>query len=241
MAARPFPEADRVAYQEIDFVAPRARRHRAKDAGRRIRVRRLALHRAAAGCSDGRAGPSPRGRGRRHLPRLARLRHTPRSRSSRTRSTRGRRAVFDANLGAPARAPPRPANRRRYPGRRAARSRRTIDVGEHALFPPEVERLFADTYDTLVRVTEELDIARELLAGVHDHQQSKVVEGQDEVAKKLTVIASLVLVPSLIVGSTARTSRACSTTPYWSIGVSPASSSRRRLVSARVFRWRRWI
>ncbi|HEU4726569.1 MAG TPA: hypothetical protein VFT22_01720 [Kofleriaceae bacterium] len=41
-------------------------------------------------------------------------------------------------------------------------------MGDHALFPPEVERRFSDTYETLVRVTEELDIARDLLAGVRD-------------------------------------------------------------------------
>ncbi|MEX2613705.1 MAG: CorA family divalent cation transporter [Gaiellaceae bacterium] len=64
-----------------------------------------------------------------------------------------------------------------------------IEVGDHALFPPEVELLFGDTYETLVRVTEELDIARDLLAGVRDHHQSKITEGQGEIAKKLTVIA----------------------------------------------------
>ena len=75
-----------------------------------------------------------------------------------------------------------------------------LEVGDHALFPPDVERLFADTYDTLVRATEELDIARDLLAGVRDHLQAKIAENQNEVGKKLTVIASLVLVPTLIVG-----------------------------------------
>ena len=59
-----------------------------------------------------------------------------------------------------------------------------VDVGEHALFPPDVERLFADTYETLVRATEELDIARDLLAGVRDHHQSKVVESQNEVGEE---------------------------------------------------------
>ena len=53
-----------------------------------------------------------------------------------------------------------------------------IEVGDHALFPPEIERLFADTYDTLVRVTEELDVARDLLASVRDHLQSKVAEAR---------------------------------------------------------------
>ena len=75
-----------------------------------------------------------------------------------------------------------------------------IDVGRSELFPPEVEALFVDTYETLVRATEELDVARDLLAGVRDYYQAKITEQQNDVAKKLTVIASLVLVPSLIVG-----------------------------------------
>ena len=75
-----------------------------------------------------------------------------------------------------------------------------IDVGRAELFPDDVEVLFVDTYETLVRVTEELDVARDLLGGVRDYYQAKITEQQNDVAKKLTVIASLVLVPSLIVG-----------------------------------------
>ena len=75
-----------------------------------------------------------------------------------------------------------------------------VEIGDHALFPAPVEVLFAETTETLIRVTEELDIARELLAGVRDHHQSKIAESQGDIVKKLTVIASLVLVPSLIVG-----------------------------------------
>ena len=61
-------------------------------------------------------------------------------------------------------------HRRRTVSAMRAAVRRVLDgrveVGEHALFPPDVERLFGDTYDTLVRATEELDVARDLLAGV---------------------------------------------------------------------------
>jgi hypothetical protein len=51
-----------------------------------------------------------------------------------------------------------------------------------------------------VRITEEFDVARDLLASVRDYTQAKIAEGQADVAKKLTVIASLALVPSFIVG-----------------------------------------
>ena len=116
-----------------------------------------------------------------------------------------------------------------------------IEVGDHALFPPSVERLFTDTYETLVRVTEELDIARDLLAGVRDHHQSKVAEGQGEVAKKLTVIASLVLVPSLIVGYYGQNFDSAFDEGYWSIGVSTGLILLSTVVQLALFRWRRWI
>ncbi|MET0561472.1 MAG: CorA family divalent cation transporter [Gaiellaceae bacterium] len=116
-----------------------------------------------------------------------------------------------------------------------------IEVGDHALFPADVERLFADTYETLVRVAEELDIARDLLAGVRDHHQSKVVEGQGEVAKKLTVIASLVLVPSFIVGYFGQNFASAFNDAYWSIGVSTGLIAVSTIIQLAIFRWRRWI
>ena len=116
-----------------------------------------------------------------------------------------------------------------------------IEVGDHALFPPQIERLFSDTYETLVRVTEELDIARDLLAGVRDHHQSKVVEGQGEVAKKLTVIAALVLVPSFIVGYYGQNFESAFDESYWSIGVSTGLIVVSTLIQLAIFRWRHWI
>ena len=111
----------------------------------------------------------------------------------------------------------------------------------HLLFPPHIERLFAETYDTLVRVTEELDIARDLLAGVRDHHQSKIVEGQGEVAKKLTVIAALVLVPSFIVGYYGQNFEPAFDNDYWSLGVSTALIVTSTVIQLAIFRWRRWI
>ena len=116
-----------------------------------------------------------------------------------------------------------------------------VEVGDHSLFPPEVERLFGDTYDTLVRVTEELDIARDLLAGVRDHHQSKVLEGQGEVAKKLTVIAALVLVPSFIVGYYGQNFESAFDNAFWSLGVSTGLIVLSTLVQLAIFRWRRWV
>ena len=136
-------------------------------------------------------------------------------------------------------------HRRRTVSGMRALTRRVLDgrieVGEHALFPPEVERLFGDTYDTLVRVTEELDVARDLLSGVRDHLQSKIAENQNEVGKKLTVIASLVLVPSLVVGFFGQNFAGEFDRAYWTMAFSMGLILTSTLVQLAIFRWRRWI
>ena len=116
-----------------------------------------------------------------------------------------------------------------------------VDVGRSELFPQEVEARFVDTYETLVRVTEELDVARDLLGGVRDYSQAKIAEQQNEVAKKLTVIASLVLVPSFIVGFFGQNFAEAFRDVYWSIGVSVGLILATTVVQLVLFRWRRWI
>jgi len=136
-------------------------------------------------------------------------------------------------------------HRRRTVSATRAAVRRVLDgrveVGDHALFPPDVERLFADTYDTLVRVTEELDVARDLLASVRDYLQGKIAESQNEVGKKLTVIASLVLVPSLVVGFYGQNFAGEVQRGFWTLGVSTGLILGSTIVQLALFRWRRWI
>ena len=68
------------------------------------------------------------------------------------------------------------------------------------VFPPEIERQFSTTYDKLLRAGEAIEFARDLLAAVRDYQQARVAIDQNEVTKKLTAIASMVLLPTFIVG-----------------------------------------
>ncbi len=68
------------------------------------------------------------------------------------------------------------------------------------VFPPEVERQFATVYDKLLRASESLELARDLLGGARDYHQTKIANDQNEVVKRLTVIASLLLFPTFIVG-----------------------------------------
>ena len=60
--------------------------------------------------------------------------------------------------------------------------------------------MFSDVYDKLLRANESLDLSRDLIAGARDFHQSKVAQDQNEVVKRLTAIASLLLVPTFLVG-----------------------------------------
>jgi magnesium transporter len=75
-----------------------------------------------------------------------------------------------------------------------------VDVEGVEALPHEVEIAFGDAYDKLLRAVDGLDLARDLLAGSRDYLQAKIANDQNEVTKKLTVIASLLLVPTFIVG-----------------------------------------
>jgi len=68
------------------------------------------------------------------------------------------------------------------------------------VFPHEVEVAFNSAYDKLMRAFDGLELSRDLIASVRDYLQAKIANDQNEVMKKLTVIASLLLVPTFIVG-----------------------------------------
>jgi len=89
------------------------------------------------------------------------------------------------------------------PTRDAVRSivDRRIDVGEGPeLLPRDIELNFGDAYDKLLRATDGLDLSRDLLSSARDYSQAKIANDQNEVVKRLTVIASVLLVPTFIVG-----------------------------------------
>lgn len=118
---------------------------------------------------------------------------------------------------------------------------RTLDVRSDALFPEHVERQFADTYDTLIRAAEELDVARDLLASSRDYHQSLIAENQNEVVRKLTVIASLLLLPTLIVGFYGQNFVRAFDESYWKLGVSLGLIVSSTFLQLGLYRWRHWI
>jgi magnesium transporter len=68
------------------------------------------------------------------------------------------------------------------------------------IFPHDVEVSFNGAYDKLLRAFDGLELSRDLLASVRDYLQAKIANDQNEVMKRLTVVASLLLVPTFIVG-----------------------------------------
>jgi magnesium transporter len=116
-----------------------------------------------------------------------------------------------------------------------------LDLADESLFPEDVERMFTDTYETLFRAGEELDVARDLLASSRDYHQSLIAEAQNEIVKKLTVIASVLLLPTLIVGFYGQNFGGAFDDFYWSIGVSVVLIVVTTVAQLAIFRWRRWI
>lgn len=83
--------------------------------------------------------------------------------------------------------------------------RRVVDhrielEGDVEVFTQDVELHFADAYDKLLRASESLELSRDLVSGARDYYQSMVAQDQNEVVKRLTAVASVLLVPTFIVG-----------------------------------------
>jgi len=117
-----------------------------------------------------------------------------------------------------------------------------IELGDDRLFPRDVELHFADAYDKLLRASEALELARDLAAGVRDYSQAKIANDQNEVMKRLTVIASVLLVPTFIVGLYGQNFHHIPELG-WSFGYWWAWAWIVATTIAQVifFRWKRWI
>ena len=119
----------------------------------------------------------------------------------------------------------------------------TVELeGEPSLFPREVELHFADVYDKLLRATDGLDLARDLLSGVRDYHQAQVANNQNEVMKRLTVIASVLLLPAFIVGLYGMNVRGVPEYDWahgyawaWALIVSTT------IAQIAYFRWKKWL
>jgi magnesium transporter len=131
------------------------------------------------------------------------------------------------------------------PTRDAVRSvvDRRIDVGEGPeLLPRELEISFGDVYDKLLRAVDGLELSRDLLASARDYHQSKIANEQNEVMKRLTVVAALLLLPTFIVGLYGQNFRHIpeldwSFGYWWSWGLVVGTTALQLVL----FRWFGWI
>lgn len=120
---------------------------------------------------------------------------------------------------------------------------RRIDVGEGPeVMPRDIELDFADVYDKLLRAVDGLDFSRDLLASARDYLQAKIANDQNEVVKRLTVIASLLLVPTFIVGVYGQNFRHIPELRWgfgywWSWGLIIGTT----VIQLAIFRWMGWI
>ena len=118
-----------------------------------------------------------------------------------------------------------------------------IELEGAELFTRDVELSFGAAYDKLLRAVDGLELSRDLVAGVRDYHQAKIANDQNEVVKRLTVIASILLVPTFIVGLYGQNFTHMPELHwwwgyyFWSWGLIVVTT----VLQLAFFRWRRWI
>ena len=117
-----------------------------------------------------------------------------------------------------------------------------LDEGEGELFPRDVEIAFGDAFDKFLRASEALESSRDALGSVRDYLQGKISLDQNEVMKRLTVVASLLLVPTFIVGLYGQNFHhipelSWSFGYWWSWGWIIATT----IAQLAFFRWKKWL
>jgi magnesium transporter len=117
-----------------------------------------------------------------------------------------------------------------------------VELEGEELFPRDVEIAFGDAYDKLLRSWEALDSARDALGGVRDYLQGKIANDQNEVMKRLTMIASLLLVPTFIVGLYGQNFHHIPELGWvWGYWWSWAWIIGTTIAQFAFFRWKRWL
>jgi magnesium transporter len=128
--------------------------------------------------------------------------------------------------------------------RSVADGRVDIDGGvlHREIFPDELERAFAGVLDKLLRATESLEYSRDLLAAVRDYQATELVNKQNKITQRLGVVASLLLVPTFIVGVYGQNFDDIPETSWnFGYGFSWALIIVTTIAQLVFFRWKKWI
>jgi magnesium transporter len=105
-----------------------------------------------------------------------------------------------------------------------------------------VEIAFNAAYDKLLRAFDGLELSRDLLASVRDYHQSKIANDQNDVMKRLTIVASLLLPPTFIVGVYGQNFvKIPELKWHWGYGFSWALIVGTTLIQLWFFRRKRWL
>jgi magnesium transporter len=117
-----------------------------------------------------------------------------------------------------------------------------IEFTGDEVFTHDAELNFGNAYDKLLRAADNLELARDLVAGVRDYHQAKIANDQNDVMKRLTVIASVLLLPTLIVGLYGQNFDNMHELHWWwgyyySLGLIAVST----VAQVLYFRWKRWL
>lgn len=120
-----------------------------------------------------------------------------------------------------------------------------IEFAGDEVFTRDVELSFGTVYDKLLRAADNLELARDLVAGVRDYHQAKIANDQNEVMKRLAVLATVFLPLTFLTGFFGQNFAYLVNVveaPTWSFWVLAVALE----VSAAVglfllIRWRRWL
>lgn len=117
-----------------------------------------------------------------------------------------------------------------------------VDVDGEEVFDRPLELSFSDAYDKILHAIDTLDVARDLVSSARDYHQSRIAQEQNDVVRKLTVVASLLLLPTFIVGVYGQNFDHMPEL-HWQLGYafSWAVIIVSTFVQLAFFRWRKWI
>jgi len=120
-----------------------------------------------------------------------------------------------------------------------------IEFSGQEVFTHDVELSFGTAYDKLLRAADNLDLARDLVAGVRDYHQAKIANEQNEVMKRLAVIATIFLPLTFLTGFFGQNFKylvngvEVAEWTFWVLGVGLELAAALSLFV--LIRWRRWL
>jgi magnesium transporter len=120
-----------------------------------------------------------------------------------------------------------------------------IEFEGDEVFTHEVELNFGNAYDKLLRAADNLELARDLVAGVRDYHVAKVANDQNEVMKRLAVIATVFLPLAFLTGFWGQNFSylvlhiATGKAAFWGLGVGLELAAAIGLFA--LIKWRRWL